>query len=88
MSRNIILPASTEKDREPTLQNVPGQDLGRNLLAMFVAIEPTSLELRKVMYVTQNMANRRLQRNSRKLVEGCIGGIISSLFILSVKFGF
>ena len=49
MSRNIILPASTEKEREPTLQKVPGQDLVRNLLAMFVAMEPTSLELRKVM---------------------------------------
>ena len=51
-----------------------------------MANDPTSLELKKVMYVTQNMANRRLQRNNRKLVEAGIGGIRSNLLISLVMF--
>ena len=49
MSWNMILPASTEKERDPTQKYVRGHQRTRNLLAMLLEIELTSRELRKVM---------------------------------------
>ena len=48
---------------------------------MYVIRDPTSRELKKVMYVTQNMANTKLHIKDAKFVDGGIGGMMSNLLI-------